>query len=1231
MRKFHVITILWCIIAYSMNSWSDETLDKLIKGKKYKEAIEHADQNIAPPNRSADEWVQIARANEQLGLTEKALACYLVSSRVNPKHYESFLGAARIYNKLGQHENALTNAKKALELNFTGDASWQYANACIKLDRSAEAKKALEKVIETDPDNIVANRELGNIYFNDKEYSKAIPLLQKAYEKKANADVAYKIGKSYLETGNTQSAIDYLNKTLKEKPGLHQARLDLARTYYQMGNYKDAIDEYEKSIDKAKSEPKDKYHLAISKEKTGDSAGAYKAYNDAIKAFGADRSKEALLSRLTVAKAQLNKKQYQEALGHLKFINMADKEGKIAPDIYFLLADAYEGLKKISDAITSLKKAIEKDEKNIEAYARLADLYKRAGNDAKAKETYEKMISLSPNDPNVYLILGNYNLKADNYTKAMELFQKSNTLQKSGAALEGIAISSAKTDRWDRALDAAESAIRMDPNLQEARKVLAKALMKESNYAAAIQHYEKLANKNPKEIEYWRALAICYEKTQNREKLANADKQIIKLDSKDVPSRLRYGKYLLSKKEDKKALKIYQELATLAPKNAAVFKNLYLITKRLGDKNKSLTYVNKYLELNPKDAEAYRDKGNFLYEKKDLDGALAAYRTALKLDPTISGFYDRYAEIVIAKGQHDEAIRAIKGKIKSGNATVEDYTTLGMIYQKKKSYKNAVENYQKALQMNPQKLDVLTALGECQAAMGQIKEAIITYEQVIMMNPKASKEYKALGDLYAKQNQDEQALKAYKKYLDSGAKDNAVARKIAMIEFNKKNYKDAVKYFGMVSGKEADEFGLKLAYGEACYHAGQYQKAIDILSSLKPRNPSRDALKTINLLSAKSYEKLGEDAKAAQEYLAYTKISGVRDEDAAYKVALLQEKTNPSAAIKQYEINIAKYPKDYRNYLQLGLLYSDKKETLNKSIAMFKKITAMADSFPVIWEKLGDVYGKLGKEDEELNAYKNYVKKEPQDTKANKRIGVLLVKKGKYKEGLIYLETASTLAPKDVEIMYSLAHSYAKTNRPNEAISVLTKAKELKPRDTKIRNRLYKLYMKVGKEKEAREEVEQLLAIDPNDVESRMVYAELLFQDKKYKEAENEVENIMATSPGNDVLMLLGKIKTAQKKYKDALTAYDEIIAMENYAPALYEKAELFRSYGKELGKSPKWAETFYKRALRSDSTYALAELGLARLQKLWKRDDLYRKHLRRAKELDPTNDEIQKELKKAR
>ncbi|MBD3421198.1 MAG: tetratricopeptide repeat protein [Chitinivibrionales bacterium] len=1225
------------VLTASLLIYADEALDKLIKNKKYKEAIEHADSNLPPTKRTADEWVKVAKANEELDLTEKALACYLVSSRSFPKDYGSFFGAARIYNKLEQYSSAETMAKKALDINFTAEASWEYGKACIKQGKPGEAKKALEKVIQSDPTNAVANKALGNIYYEQKEYQKAIPLLKKSYDKKPDGEIAFMLGKANAEAGDPSAAIQYLKEALKKKPILSEAQLALARAYYEKGDYKQAADAYDKAIPKNKTTAEDQYYRAISKEKSGDIPGAVAGYKTAIKQFGASKQEEALLARTFVGRQQLKGKEYQQALGHFKFVVNADSKARTVKDIYFLMADAQVGLKQYKSAVSSLEKAISMDTKNVEAYARLADLYKKTGQGQKAKETYEKMISLSPNDPNVYLILGQYNFKSKQYAKAKEQFVKSNSLKKSAAALEGIALASAQLNQWETAKDAARSAIDADGNLVDAREVLYQALLKEKNYQSAAGQLENLVKKNSSNKTYLEDLALCYEKTGKKDKLANADKKIISLDTKNVEARMRYGAYLIDNNKPKEALAIYKQLASLAPGNKEVFQNLYQLSMKTGDKTSALTYVNKYLKLNPKDAVGFRDKGDLLYEKKQLDGALAAYRQALKLDPKISGFYQRYAEIVIAKGQHDEAIRALKGKIKSGSATVEDYTTLGTIYQKKKQYQQALDNYQNALKLDPQKLDVLTSLGECQAALNQLNEAIITYEQVIMMKPKAVDELKALGKLYERQKNTAQAIKTYKKYLDKKSADNAVAKKVGMLAFSKKEYKDAIKYLSMIKGKEASGFLVQLNLATSYFETKEYKKAIPLLIALRKRNPKLATLKEILLMLAKGYEAEKQNVSAAKTYAAYTSLRGVVDPEASYKVAFLQEESNPSGAQTVYQKNIARFPKDYRNYLQLGLMYAKNKSTLSKSITLFKKITAMADSIPVIWQNLAEVYGKLGKADEELKAYKNFVKKEPQNPEANKRIGIILTKKRQFKEGLIYLETASTLAPKDISIMLALSKGYEGTRRPNEAISVLEKAKEqaLKNEQGKkyiaeLRKNLYRLYAQVGKDKEAKKEVEALLKLDPNDLETRMVYAKMLFSERKYDDAANEVENIMAMNPDLEVLMLLGKIRTAQKKYEEALGVYDEIIAMDNYVPALYEKAELFREYGKQLGKSPKWAETFYKRALRTDPNYGLAYLGLAKLQKLWKREAEYEQNLKKAKELDPNNEEILKEYNKA-
>jgi len=96
-----------------MPVFSDDKFDKLVDSKNYSEALSYADANIPAAGRDAKTWARLGRANEGQGLVEKALACYMFATRLDPKNFEATLGMARVYNKLNQPENAAVSAKKA--------------------------------------------------------------------------------------------------------------------------------------------------------------------------------------------------------------------------------------------------------------------------------------------------------------------------------------------------------------------------------------------------------------------------------------------------------------------------------------------------------------------------------------------------------------------------------------------------------------------------------------------------------------------------------------------------------------------------------------------------------------------------------------------------------------------------------------------------------------------------------------------------------------------------------------------------------------------------------------------------------------------------------------------------------------------------------------------------------------------------------------------------------------
>jgi len=1219
-----VLTAFILILVSAPSVRADAEFDNLFSAKKYKEALAYAEEKLPYNKRDPQLWIKVGQANEALGQVEKALACYLVAWRTMSDDYQALISVARIYNKMEQPEDAAAMAERALKVNFTAEASWEYARACILLKRPGDAKKALEKIIATDSSNVIANRELGNIYYNVGEFANAIPLMKRSYKERADGEVAFRIGRSYVEAGVPDSALVWLKIAVDRKSNVSAASRFIARARFGQKKYNETVSGYA-GVSQDIMDAMDFYMLGFAKEKTKDAAGATAAYKSAVSMFGNDKRKEALLARANLARSQIKSNAVSFAFPHLQFIVAADEKGEVVNDIYFLLADAYLDSKDVNKAISSLEKAIAVNSRNVEAYARLAELYEKNGQGDKAKKIYEQMMGLSPNDPKVFLALGNYNLKAKKWKDAVSMFEKSNKLKESAAAFEGIAVAYFNTgDMAKAALGAAKSALALDPNAIEARAVMTRALMEDKNYKSAQEHAEFLSKKAPNNLEYLRLLAECCEKNDAKAMLAVVDKQIAAIDRKDITSRQRLAAAAESKNDFKTALAMYSEVAMLDPKNAHAYKRLAAIYAAQGQNAEAATSIREYIKLKPNDAEAQRDLGDYLYNQKDLDGALNSYRAAIKLDPNLKGFHKRYAEIVIAKGQTTEVVTALTAVIKNGDADAGTYTTLGMIYQDRSQYKDAMEMYTKAARLEPANIDVLTALASCQAASGDIKAAVISYEQVVMMNANAANEYKELGDLYTKQKNTDEALRCYMKYLEKVPADRATAASVGKLLYDQKKYANAAKYLGLA---QSNDPSVLLMYADASLQSGDAKSAQSALEELRNRKPRISEIGKVLTLLGEMYEKDGKQNQAALAYVEYANLPGVKDREASYKSAFLQEKTNPSAAMKIYEANMKTFSDDARNGLRLGLLYSQSKDTKEKekAVPLLQKSASAADKEPKLWLDIAAVYGSMNREADELAAYQKYVRTDPQHVEANKRIGTLLMRKGDYSGAMISLELANTMSPNDPAVMVLLAKGYARTKRNKEAINMLQKAKAAKPGDPDIRFQLYEIYVAENKKQEAFGEIRDLVKVS-NDPRYQQLFGDALVALGDVKEAEAVVDELLAKDPTDpSALLLRAKILRSRKEYDQALEVYKEIGDMQpDNALAHYERAETY-----VLASKPTWAETFYNRALRADPKFALAELGLAKLYKARNQMDQYKEHLEAAQRLAPDNDLVVEEVRK--
>ena len=612
------------------------------------------------------------------------------------------------------------------------------------------------------------------------------------------------------------------------------------------------------------------------------------------------------------------------------------------------------------------------------------------------------------------------------------------------------------------------------------------------------------------------------------------------------------------------------------------------------------------------------------YEQKNLDGALTEYRTAWKLDSSLTGFFQRYGEIVMAKNLEEEAATVLNAAIKNNEAEPKMFITLGKIHQKKRQYSSAIAMYKKASNIDPKNIEVLTLLGECQAASNDVANAIITYEQVVLLNPKASKEFKALGDLQMRQKKTEDAIKSYQKYLEKAGGDDKIARIVGMNIYAKKQYSDAIQYLEMVKNPSLRNEEFLLALGDSYFQTQNCKKACVVFSQMHTKKASASVLKKILRPLAECYEKINEPIKAAETYEAYTTLPGVSDTDASYLRAFLREKTDPKSAEALYIANIKAHPKDERNYLRLGLMYAESPATLSKATKMLNEASLLNPKDVTILLKLAQIWNALKNEDKEVETYKKLLVQDPQNLEANRRVGALLMKNKQYSKAIENLEILQIANPQDAEIMLMLSEGYLKTGRKDKGVELLAKAQALKKDNPELMAQLYSVYKELGKNKDAENVIKKLISLKKDNT-YRIMYADDLVDQNRYNDAKEIADDIVKNDPMNlDGLMLSGKILKLQNKLDDALETFKMVSYIkEDYAPANCERGDIYRRQS-QLDR----AESFYKKALKSDPKFALAELGLARVYKAQNKNSAYLNHLNKAKELDPDNKEILAELK---
>ena len=231
--------------------------------------------------------------------------------------------------------------------------------ANIEMSRIYKASENFTKAYQLAPKNNKVIQELSTLYFNNHQFQKAIELLQKCNncnnsdrilgisnynledyakaekylklalaENDKDAEVAYTLGKTYLELENEKEAIPLYQQAIALKPSNNRWMYELGLIYHSQNDFKSALKYFDLAADSGYNKSNDFFeNYGFAQLYNGDTENGIKTLNIILERK--PNNKELLNN---MAHAMYDTKSYKEALEYFK--KLLDINPKDAPSLY---------------------------------------------------------------------------------------------------------------------------------------------------------------------------------------------------------------------------------------------------------------------------------------------------------------------------------------------------------------------------------------------------------------------------------------------------------------------------------------------------------------------------------------------------------------------------------------------------------------------------------------------------------------------------------------------------------------------------------------------------------------------------------------------------------------------------------------------------------------------------------------------------------------------------------
>jgi len=174
------------------------------------------------------------------------------------------------------------------------------------------------------------------------------------------------------------------------------------------------------------------------------------------------------------------------------------------------------------------------------------------------------------------------------------------------------------------------------------------------------------------------------------------------------------------------------------------------------------------------------------------------------------------------------------------------------------------------------------------------------------------------------------------------------------------------------------------------------------------------------------------------------------------------------------------------------------------------------------------------------------------------------------------------------QIMQSLGVLLLRMGQVEEGVAQLDKFLELRPEETRLRAMTAKLLLDLGRKEEAMRRLEELRRLEPDDMRVLLMQASVLAMDQQWDEAEKVLAPLISQADRPEAYVLLARMQRQQRRYEQALAAYERALLIGRNPEFVLELAGLHQEF-QYLDR----AILLYEELLQQDPRHERALLGM--------------------------------------